>query len=216
MSDLQKLTQSYQEGQFETFVKLSEKFRPQEDHKQSFLEMKGRALQKIGRFEDALGTWNVLLSMHPENAYYYGERGVCKFNLQYKSAIDDISKAIELEPNDGYHYACRAYVKDKLGDTEGCIQDYKRSLELDPDNEVTLNNLGLAEEKLGYTQQARDRFRQADELMGIETIETRQEPIAEAKKPEDRKKALWDEVRTMISSPKEFMRFIRELFGKDQ
>ena len=216
MSDLQKLTQAYEGGQFEAFVKMSEKFHPSEEQKLSFLEMKGRSLQKIGRFEDALGAWNVLLSMDPQNAYYYGERGVCKFNLQYKSAMDDISKAIELDPQDGYHYACRAYVKDKLGDTEGSIEDYKRSLELDPDNEVTLNNLGLAEEKLGYTQQARDRYRQADELMGIDTIETRREQVAETEKPVERKKALWHEVRTMISSRKEFVRFIRELFGKDQ
>ena len=130
--------------------------------------------------------------------------------------MDDISKAIEFDPENGYHYACRAYIKDKLGDTEGSIEDYKKSLEFDPDNEVTLNNLGLAEEKLGYTQQARSRFRQADDLMGIETIETRTDPIKELEKPVEQKNALWHEVRTMISSRREFVRFLRDLFGKDR
>ena len=44
---------------------------------------------------------------------------------------------------------------------------HKKALELDPEDAVTLNNLGLLEEQLGYQEQAKERYRVSDELLGI-------------------------------------------------
>ena len=51
--------------------------------------------------------------------------------------------------------------------SHGAIEDYKKALELDPEDAVTWNNLGLLEEQLGYQEQARERYRVSDELLGI-------------------------------------------------
>ena len=38
---------------------------------------------------------------------------------------------------------------------------------MDPDDAVTWNNLGLLEEQMGYQEQARERYKVSDELLGI-------------------------------------------------
>jgi DNA-binding SARP family transcriptional activator len=58
-------------------------------------------------------------------------------------------------------------MKQACGDLRGAVEDYKRTVELDPEDAVTWNNLGLLEEQLGYQEQAKERYRVSDELLGI-------------------------------------------------
>jgi len=170
------------------------------------IRLKAEVLQKLKRYEDAMNVWNVAIANFGEQADFYADRGVCKFHLRFKSSMDDLNKAIELDPDNGYRYACRAYVKDKIGDTEGAIADYTKANELDPGNDITLNNLGLAEEKLGHTQRARANFKQADSIAGIAHItdkyfKEKPEPIVQ------QKPTLLSELRKMLSSRSEFKAF---------
>ena len=130
------------------------------------------AYQKNKEWEKAMDVWTILIAHNPDIAEYYVERGVCKFNLRFKHAIQDFNQAIEMEPTNAYFYSCRAYVRDKIGDTEGSVEDYTKALELDPEDAITLNNLGLAEQKLGYTARARERFKNSDDLLGVKSLDT--------------------------------------------
>ena len=122
------------------------------------------AYQKTKQWELGMNVWNALLVKSPENADYYNERGVCKFNLRFKHAIQDFNKAVELEPNNPYRYASRAFVKDRMGDTKGGIEDYEIAVKLDPEDAISYNNLGLLQEKLGYQKSSKKNFAIADEL----------------------------------------------------
>ena len=172
--------------------------------------------QKTKRWENAMECWNRLIAKNPNNAEYYNERGVCKFNMRFKHAIQDFNRAVELEPNNPYFYSCRAYIKDKTGDTEGSVEDYTKSLSLDPTDAITMNNLGLAEQKLGHTAKARAQFKASDELLGIETIDSREDqssPLSsfnQAKEPS----TIWKELRKMVTSKSGFKKFWSELRGK--
>jgi tetratricopeptide (TPR) repeat protein len=173
------------------------------------ISLKGEALQKLKHYEEAMNVWNLAISNYGDQPDFYAERGVCKFHLRFKSSMEDLNRAIELDPDNGYRYACRAYVKDKIGDTEGAIEDYTKSNELDPGNDITLNNLGLAEEKLGHTQSARSRFKNADSIAGIAHITDKyfkeeQTPVA---KP---KSSISQELRKMLSSKAEFKAFWKD------
>jgi tetratricopeptide (TPR) repeat protein len=122
------------------------------------------AYQKNKEWEKAMDIWTLLIAKYPDAAEYYVERGVCKFNLRFKYAIQDFDQAIEMEPDNAYYYSCRAYIRDKTGNTEGSVDDYTKALELDPEDAIILNNLGLAEQKLGFTAKARERFKYSDDL----------------------------------------------------
>ncbi|PCJ66738.1 MAG: hypothetical protein COA58_04570 [Bacteroidetes bacterium] len=172
--------------------------------------------QKTKQWEEAMNIWNLLITKSPYSADYYNERGVCKFNLRFKHAIQDFDKAIELQPKNAYFYSCRAYIKDKTGDTEGSVEDYTKALELDPDDAIILNNLGLAEQKLGYTARARDRFKDSDDLMGIKTLDSSSDHTENGigstptlqNRPE--KSSLWYEFKKMLSK-EGFKGFLRDL-----
>jgi tetratricopeptide (TPR) repeat protein len=180
--------------------------------------IKAYCLQKERRFEEAMGVWNVCIANDDSNAEYFAERGVCKFHLKFKSALSDLNMAVELDPENGYRYACRAYVKDKLGDTEGAVSDYTKSNELDPGNEITLNNLGLTEEKLGYTHRSRKRFLEVDDLLGIKTVPDLQPPSTDELPPlkapsyeqPSVNKSVFSELKKMLSSTTGFRDFVRD------
>ncbi|MGB1041702.1 MAG: tetratricopeptide repeat protein, partial [Flavobacteriales bacterium] len=101
----------------------------------------------------------------PNNPKYFSERGVCFLNLnQFGRALEDMNSSVKLEPNYSYRYASRAFVKDKMGDTEGGIADYEIAVKLDPEDAIALNNLGLLQEKLGYKKSSERNFKKADDL----------------------------------------------------
>lgn len=117
-------------------------------------------------FEQALSCYNKIIESIPNNHYYYERRSNVKYVLAGKSsltsssggsylesAIDDISKAIELEPDRGKHYRLRGYycfaklsnqriVDEQL--SKRSIEDYQTCISKDPTQpRVWLNLLGL-------------------------------------------------------------------------
>ena len=79
--------------------------------------------------------------------YYYD--GLDKYNLKdYKGAIVDFTKAIQINPNNSYYYFYRAYSKFYLKDYKGSIADYTRAIELDPKHEYAYNNRGNSKKNL--------------------------------------------------------------------
>ena len=78
------------------------------------------------------------------------------------------ARAIELDPDNGYRYSSRAFIKDYLGDHLGAMDDYNKAIELDPNDGVSLNNRGLIEEKLGRMHLAKESFASADKLASVD------------------------------------------------
>ncbi|MGB0850610.1 MAG: tetratricopeptide repeat protein [Bacteroidia bacterium] len=203
--DVKKL---YEEGKYAEVISLLEK--------EETSELLAYSYQKNKQWEEAMNAWNAMIIRHPNDASYYNERGVCKFNLRFKHAIQDFDKAIELAPNNAYYYSCRAYIKDKTGDTEGSVTDYQKAYELDPNDAIVLNNLGLAEQKLGHTAKARERFKNSDDLLGIKTIDSRPDLTENgigskpAPMPPIQKPTLWSEFKKMLSKDG-FRDFLKDL-----
>lgn len=123
-------------------------------------------------WSEALASWKAFWLEDPSEAEddpnAMHDRAVCHFHCGDKGvALDWLNRAADLQPDYGYRYSSRGWMKQALGDTHGALADYKRAVELDPDDAVTWNNLGLLEEQLGYQEQARERYRVSDELRGI-------------------------------------------------
>ena len=173
-------------------------------------EMLAFAYQKSQNWEAAMEIWTHLIAIYPENAAFYNERGVCKFQLRFKHAIQDFNEAVRLDPAEPYYYSCRAYIRDKTGDIEGAIKDYGTAHDLDPSDAITLNNLGLAEQKLGYTQKARERFKDSDDLLGIKTIDSMPEVQPKFESVPPVKTTIWQELVKMISTKDGFKAFLRD------
>lgn len=192
-----------QEGKYKELIDLIGDSLNAED-----LEFKAYAMQKSGKFEEAMVVWNQLIARKETVASYYNERGVCKFNLRFKHSLQDFDQAVKLDGNNPYFWACRAYVKDKLGDTEGAISDYEKAHQLDPEDATILNNLGLAEQKLGYTAKARQQFQKSNDLIGF-----KEEGLdVHAAEVDLSMRSKWQEMKKMMSSWQEFRRFLKDIF----
>ena len=84
-----------------------------------------------------------IFSFAQTSAEGYFDRGNSKYDLQdYRGAIQDYSKAIELDPSDAEAYYNRGLAKRKLQDYRGAIQDYSKAIELDPSFANAYNNRG--------------------------------------------------------------------------
>ena len=85
-----------------------------------------------------------------KNAKYYEMTGCEKGNAgNYKGAIEDFTKAIEINPSNAYLYIIRGFTKSELNNYQGAIEDYNQALVIDPNNEYALSNRGFAKLQLG-------------------------------------------------------------------
>ena len=67
----------------------------------------------------------------------------------YKQAIDDCSRAIEIKPDYIYAYYNRGNAYDSLGNYKQAIEDYGRAIEIRPNYSEAYNNRGVTYQKQG-------------------------------------------------------------------
>lgn len=83
---------------------------------------------------------------------------------EYKQEIQNLSKAIELEPDKGMFYGNRGISYFELGDHKSAVADFTKHIELEPNNAMSYNNRGAAYQNLGDRQRARMDYGRALEL----------------------------------------------------
>ena len=84
-------------------------------------------------------------NLYSQSAEEYLNSSLAKVNLQdYRGAISDCNKAIEIEPNYALAYNNRGKVKYKLQDYRGAISDYNKAIVINPNYALAYENRGLA------------------------------------------------------------------------
>ncbi|OQB00229.1 MAG: GTP pyrophosphokinase YwaC [Spirochaetes bacterium ADurb.Bin218] len=108
------------------------------------------------RLKDALELYTQLLLVSP-NHYIYNHRGLVYFTLsEYEKAIEDFSKAIEMEPRDTRVYTNRGLAYRMLKRYDESLRDFNKSLELNPLWPDTFYGRALTYYDLGDIQHALD------------------------------------------------------------
>ena len=117
----------------------------------SEIRQQAEKLMKDQEWMQALIKWEVWFEdslEHEREPNSFHDLGICKFNLgNASSAIKNLDTAANLQPDYGYRFAARGWMKQSIGDIKGAIADYKKALELDPEDVYTQNNLIILEEK---------------------------------------------------------------------
>ena len=102
---------------------------------------------------------------YSQTSYDYFNRGLAKIELgDYRGAITDFTKVIELKPKDIFAYDIRGSAKIELGDYRGAINDYSKAMQLDP-NEQRYLVRGIYKSKLGDKRGAITDYSKATELV---------------------------------------------------
>lgn len=179
---------------------------------------------------EALEAWMAWWSDDVTDPDAMHDRAVCHFHCGEKEvALTWLNRAANTQPDYSYRYSSRGWMKQATGDTHGAIEDYKKALELDPEDAVTWNNLGLLEEQLGYQEQAKERYRVSDELLGIlnahgidpeSSVPAFEErpvapPVAPDMPEENEERSIWGELKRATltkSGRRELWTFVRNGF----
>lgn len=103
------------------------------------------------------------VKLNSDSAYF--NRGVSKFELNdYKGAISDYTKALELNPNNSRAYMNRGVMKTNLKDYDGAIADYTKAIELEPSFALNYVNRAEAKENLWDYDSACEDWKKAAKL----------------------------------------------------
>ena len=95
--------------------------------------------------------------------YYYREQAALKAR-QYQRALDDIAKAIELNPADLTYQAEHAVVNLRVGRYEEAVRILNDMLKTDPKYAEAYRLLGLCQIQLQKKDEACGNFKKAKEL----------------------------------------------------
>lgn len=180
---------------------------------------KARKYYSDGKYQDAIYWYTMAISVDDKDAELYSERGVAFFHIgKLAESLQDMNQARDLEPNNPYRYASRAYIRDAMGDVEGAVKDYRQAIFLDPEDAVAHNNLGLLEEKLGRKGNAQALFDLADKLakddpaFGISgsstSVHSRPVNLQREIDKEKKSRSLWREAAAVFRSRQTFSEFI--------
>jgi serine/threonine-protein kinase len=116
------------------------------------------------RPEEAIASYTQAIQWHPSSsAYFY--RGIAHSQQQdLPAALDDLDRAIQLDPTMAQAYYERGNVWFELGDRQRAISDYTQVIRLTPNSPKAYVNRGTARAELGDEQGAVDDYTQAIQL----------------------------------------------------
>jgi Flp pilus assembly protein TadD len=84
-----------------------------------------------------------------------------------QGALDALSSALSLDPENPTLHNARGVLLEDLGDLEGSAKALERAVALDSENPAYTLNLALAYEKLGLADKAQASFSRYREQLGL-------------------------------------------------
>ncbi|RWD63339.1 tetratricopeptide repeat protein [Mesorhizobium sp.] len=93
----------------------------------------GDAWLDMGKYDKAIGAYDVVIALEPDNRFGYFGRGRARAATRdYGQAIADFDRVIQLAPNFAAAYFRRGLAKVTSGDVDGALADCDRAATLDP------------------------------------------------------------------------------------
>lgn len=143
------------------------------DKTDSFERYKKSGISKteVEDFKGAVEDITLALHLNPEVTSLYFYRGHSYYKLnRHKEAIDDFTKAIELQPN-GIYYNSRGIARDALGYYKDALKDFDKALEMIPGDAEFYYYRGLTKLHLNNKKGACLDWEKSDELGYDDAIE---------------------------------------------
>ena len=135
-----------------------------EDYNQAIKNLKDGSFTYQTYTEHGLRTTTIT----PDDSFIcsiYNDRGWMKRKQgDHIGAMEDYTRAIELNPNHTSGYKNRAGLKHELGDYTGAVDDYNQVIKLKPDDAVAYNHRGKSKSELGDHADAIADYDKAIEL----------------------------------------------------
>ena len=120
---------------------------------------------QVGYWQSSITLYDHTLKVTDYNWQIYNDRGGAYLGFgNYKQAIEDFGRAIEIKPDYTDPYINRGNAYLGLGNYRQAIEDYDRAIEIKPDYAMAYNNRGAAYNDLGNYRQAIEDYDRAIEI----------------------------------------------------
>ncbi|MEL6253971.1 MAG: tetratricopeptide repeat protein [Bacteroidota bacterium] len=137
---------------------------------------RAQGLQELGRKGEAIATYNELIEMDPDNPDYYVDRGFLYDADNPDLAMEDYSKALELEPH-ALAYNNRANYYRRIGQFEAAIADAKDALKLEQNMGIAYATLAEIYAEIGDAENLAKYMRLAMKYFYEDSVEVMMEPV---------------------------------------
>ncbi|MBD2464790.1 tetratricopeptide repeat protein [Oscillatoria sp. FACHB-1407] len=136
---------------------------PQSLLAQYFLQRASEQKQ-LNRPEEAIASYTRSLQWHPTSSAYFN-RGIALTEQQdLQAALEDLDRAIQLDPDMAQAYYERGNLWFELGDRQRAIADYTQTIRLAPNSPKAYVNRGTVRAESGDEQGAIEDYTQAIQL----------------------------------------------------
>ncbi|WP_353571073.1 tetratricopeptide repeat protein [Candidatus Albibeggiatoa sp. nov. BB20] len=116
--------------------------------------IQGFALGKLGRYKEAIVSYDKALNIKPDNYKAWNNRGNALGQLgRNEEAIASYDKALNIKPDKHEAWYNRGNALGQLGRNEESIASYDKALNIKPDY-ISWNNRGFALGQLGHNEEA--------------------------------------------------------------
>ena len=121
--------------------------------------------KQVGYWHDSFSLFNHALNVTKNNYRVYNMRGVAYADLgNFKQAIEDYGRAIEIEPGYPEAYYNRGKDYTELGNFKKAVEDYTKAIAIKPDYAMAYNGRGNAYFDLGNQREAIADYARAIEI----------------------------------------------------
>ena len=103
----------------------------------SILYNRGKLYTEIGEYNRAIADFDESLKLQEHPSLFLNRARAQQLKGDYKLAIDDFTKVIELDPMNSFAYYMRGWTKEFDKDFQGALKDYTTSIELERDYAYT-------------------------------------------------------------------------------
>lgn len=217
MSKLEEAKELFNTNKFNEAIELFNEFLVEQPSHADALFFRGICYRKIEHYQLSINDFTAIINRLNDEATIYSERAISYYHLKnYKAAVDDLNKAVELEPNNPYRYSSRAYIRAYI-DIDGAMSDYEKAIELDPQDDISFNNLGLLQENQGNMRKAQENFERNKQILANTPKTPKPLPQVKKQEIEDENLTFWNVIKQLITSKKtqkEFSSFLKSGFKK--
>jgi protein O-mannosyl-transferase len=120
---------------------------------------------QVGYWQNSITLFDQTLRVTDDNWLIYNNRGISHNGLgNYRQAIQDFARAIEIKPNYAESYYNRGIAYNGLGNYKQAIEDFNKTIERIPGNADPYISRGIAYNGLGNYRQAIENFNKAIEI----------------------------------------------------
>ncbi len=144
------------QDQCDKAIKIYDKLIKASINKDNFYYLKAICLDKLDKWKDSKKLLDDLISRNPEDAYVlnYLSYSLAIRNEDLIKAKKLITRALEIEKNNGFFLDTLGWIQFKLNDIDGAIRTIQLAIELEPNNSEIIDHLGDIYFKTGRKKEA--------------------------------------------------------------